>query len=127
VRYPKFRKQGLFVGSGMIEAGCRTLIVTRLKRSGMFWTVCGANAVIALRFVDSGMSIPEILARSVLAGKKSAGLQRGERQVSPLQVGGASDEFRQWQCHGNINRTALVRISRPYIQCLCHHHHFPVC
>jgi hypothetical protein len=32
-----FRKQGLFVGSGVIEAGCKTLIATRLKRSGMFW------------------------------------------------------------------------------------------
>jgi hypothetical protein len=49
MRYPKFRQQGLFVGSGVIEAGCKTLIATRLKRSGMFWTVRGANAVIAVR------------------------------------------------------------------------------
>ena len=31
------------------EAGCKTLIGNRLKRSGMFWTVRGANAIIALR------------------------------------------------------------------------------
>jgi len=37
------------VGSGVIEAGCKTLIGSRLKRSGMFWTVRGANAVIAVR------------------------------------------------------------------------------
>jgi hypothetical protein len=49
MRYPKFRKQGLFVGSGVIEAGCKTVMGSRLKRSGMFWTVRGANAVIALR------------------------------------------------------------------------------
>ena len=49
MRYPDFRKQGLFVGSGVIEAGCKTVIASRLKRSGMFWTVCGANAVIAVR------------------------------------------------------------------------------
>jgi hypothetical protein len=49
MRYPKFRNQGLFVGSGVIEAGCKTVIGSRLKRSGMFWTVRGANAVIALR------------------------------------------------------------------------------
>ncbi len=48
MRYPKFRKQNLFVGSGVIEAGCKTM-GSRLKRSGMFWTVAGANAVIALR------------------------------------------------------------------------------
>jgi Uncharacterised protein family (UPF0236) len=49
MRYPAFRAQGLFVGSGVIEAGCKTVVGARLKRSGMFWTVRGANAMIALR------------------------------------------------------------------------------
>jgi hypothetical protein len=49
MRYPKFRRQHLFVGSGVIEAGCKTVIGFRLKQSGMFWTVRGANAIIALR------------------------------------------------------------------------------
>jgi len=49
MRYPKFRSQHLFVGSGVIEAGCKTVIGSRLKRSGMFWTVRGANAILALR------------------------------------------------------------------------------
>jgi hypothetical protein len=49
MRYPKFRRQHLFVGSGVIEAGCKTVVASRLKRSGMFWTVRGANAILALR------------------------------------------------------------------------------
>lgn len=49
MRYPAFRAQGLFVGSGVVEAGCKQVIGSRLKRSGMFWTVRGANAIIALR------------------------------------------------------------------------------
>lgn len=49
MRYPAFRAQGLFVGSGVVEAGCKTVIGSRLKRSGMYWTVRGANAIIALR------------------------------------------------------------------------------
>jgi hypothetical protein len=49
MRYPNFRRQHLFVGSGVIEAGCKTVIGSRLKQSGMFWTVRGANAIIALR------------------------------------------------------------------------------
>lgn len=49
MNYPKFRKQHLFVGSGVIEAGCKTVIGHRLKQSGMFWTVKGANAILALR------------------------------------------------------------------------------
>lgn len=49
MRYPRFRKMHLFVGSGVIEAGCKTVIAARLKQSGMFWTVRGANAILALR------------------------------------------------------------------------------
>lgn len=49
MRYPAFRRRGLFVGSGVIEAGCKTLIGSRCKQSGMFWTVRGANAILALR------------------------------------------------------------------------------
>ena len=49
MRYNEFRRQGLFVGSGVVEAGCRTVIGQRLKQSGMHWTVKGANSIIALR------------------------------------------------------------------------------
>ena len=49
MRYPKYRHQHLFVGSGVIEAGCKTIIGSRLKQSGMFWTVRGANAIVVLR------------------------------------------------------------------------------
>lgn len=49
MRYGHFRAQGIFVGSGVIEAGCRTLVAQRLKQSGMFWSVAGANAIIAAR------------------------------------------------------------------------------
>lgn len=49
MRYNVFRDQGLFVGSGVIEAGCRSVIGQRLKQSGMHWTVNGANSIIALR------------------------------------------------------------------------------
>ncbi len=49
MRYADFRKQGLFVGSGVIEAGCKKIVGQRLKHSGMRWTVYGANSIIALR------------------------------------------------------------------------------
>lgn len=49
MRYADFRLAGHFVGSGVVEAGCRTVIGQRLKHSGMFWSVRGANAIIALR------------------------------------------------------------------------------
>jgi len=49
MRYAKFRLAGYFVGSGVVEAGCRTVIGQRLKHSGMFWSLRGANAIIASR------------------------------------------------------------------------------
>jgi len=49
MRYAEFRSRGLFVGSGVLEAGCRTVIGQRLKQSGMHWTVRGANSILALR------------------------------------------------------------------------------
>jgi len=49
MRYAQFRLAGYFVGSGVVEAGCRTVIGERLKRSGMFWSLRGANSIIASR------------------------------------------------------------------------------
>ena len=49
MRYPEFRRKHLFVGSGVIEAGCKAVIGSRLKQSGMFWTVRGANAILPRR------------------------------------------------------------------------------
>jgi hypothetical protein len=49
MRYHWFRSRGLFVGSGVVEASCKTVIGQRLKQSGMHWTVSGAGAIIALR------------------------------------------------------------------------------
>lgn len=49
MRYDRFHGQGLCTSSGVVEAGCKVAIGTRLKRAGMHWTVRGSNAIIALR------------------------------------------------------------------------------
>jgi hypothetical protein len=49
MRYPRFDQQGLCSSTGVVEAGCKVVIGTRLKRAGMHWTVAGANSIIALR------------------------------------------------------------------------------
>jgi hypothetical protein len=49
MRYHWFRQCGLFVGSGVVESSCKTVIGQRLKQSGMHWTIAGADAIIALR------------------------------------------------------------------------------
>jgi len=47
--YPRFEREGLCTSSGVVEAGCKVVIGTRLKRAGMHWSVAGANAITALR------------------------------------------------------------------------------
>lgn len=49
MRYSEFHAQHLCTSSGVLEAGCKVVVGTRLKRSGMHWTVRGSNAIIALR------------------------------------------------------------------------------
>ena len=47
--YGTFRKRALFIGSGVVEAGCKGVIGKRLKQSGMFWSELGADNVLAIR------------------------------------------------------------------------------
>ena len=53
MRYHWFRSRGLFVGSGVVEAGCKAVIGQRLKQSGMHWTVNGADSIITLRCAEA--------------------------------------------------------------------------
>jgi len=47
--YRRYRQEGWFIGSGVVEAGCKRVIGQRLKQSGMFWSEPGATAVASLR------------------------------------------------------------------------------
>jgi hypothetical protein len=54
MRYHWFRQCGLFVGSGVVEAGCKSIVGVRLKQAGMHWTTDGADSIIALRCREAG-------------------------------------------------------------------------
>jgi len=49
MRYGLFQAVGLFVGSGVVEAACKTVVGKRLKNAGMHWSKKGASIAIALR------------------------------------------------------------------------------
>jgi hypothetical protein len=53
MQYGTFRRRGFFIGSGVIEAGCKTVIGSRCKQSGMFWGQPGAENVLALRCIQA--------------------------------------------------------------------------
>ena len=47
--YADFRRRGLPIGSGPVEAACKTLVKTRLCRSGMRWSRQGGQRILDLR------------------------------------------------------------------------------
>ncbi len=47
--YGTYRALGFFYGSGVVEAGCKTVIGGRCKGSGMLWSEPGATHVLDLR------------------------------------------------------------------------------
>ena len=59
MQYGTFRAKGFFIGSGVIEAGCKTVIGSRCKQSGMFWGETGAENVLALRCIHSSRRLTE--------------------------------------------------------------------
>jgi hypothetical protein len=54
-----FRTRGYFLGSGVVEAGCKTVIGGRCKQSGMFWSESGAENILALRCIHSSRRLDE--------------------------------------------------------------------
>jgi hypothetical protein len=59
MKYGTFRRHGFFIGSGVIEAGCKTLIGSRCKQSGMFWGEPGAQNILALRCIRASRRLQE--------------------------------------------------------------------
>lgn len=49
MQYPQYRAAGLMIGSGPVEAGCKSLVGQRLKGTGMRWSRAGADAVVGVR------------------------------------------------------------------------------
>ena len=54
-----FRAAGYFIGSGVVEAGCKTIIGGRCKPSGMFWSETGAENILALRCLHSSRRLED--------------------------------------------------------------------
>lgn len=59
MQYGTFRDAGYFIGSGVVEAGCKTVIGSRCKQSGMFWSESGAENILALRCLHSSRRLED--------------------------------------------------------------------
>jgi hypothetical protein len=59
MQHGTFRRQGFLIGSGVVEAGCKTVIGARCKQSGMFWGKPGAENILALRCIHVSRRLDE--------------------------------------------------------------------
>jgi hypothetical protein len=59
MQYGTFRAAGHFIGSGVVEAGCKTVIGSRCKQSGMFWSEPGAENILAFRCIHSSRRLDQ--------------------------------------------------------------------
>ena len=59
MQYGTFRAKGYFIGSGVVEAGCKTIIGARCKQSGMFWSEPGAENILALRCIHASQRLDQ--------------------------------------------------------------------
>jgi hypothetical protein len=59
MRYALWKKHGFMIGSGMVEAACKTLVAQRLKLSGMRWGPRGAQAILTMRGWDQSERFDE--------------------------------------------------------------------
>jgi hypothetical protein len=70
--YATFQAQGIFIGSGVVEAACKTVVSKRLKQSGMFWSQAGAENVLALRAALYSHQFKPIWSQNLAAQLKAA-------------------------------------------------------
>ena len=59
MKYDEYRANGWFIGSGVIESACKTVIGQRFKQSGMIWSLKGAKALIPLRTLHKSNRLEE--------------------------------------------------------------------
>ena len=82
-RYGEFRAKGYFIGSGVIEAGCKTVIGRRLKASGMFWSETGAEDLLSLRCQIMGPHFQRVWkARTAIRARERAKARRWSPSVN---------------------------------------------
>ena len=91
MRYMELQSKGLMIGSGVVEAACKTLVTQRLKQSGMRWSVSGAQAILPPRGWDQSDRFDE--AWALIAEVPRGAVARDEDAVrarADLQDGGLS-------------------------------------
>ena len=98
MRYADFKMLGMFIGSGAVEAGCKSIVAQRCKLSGMRWTVPGATGILTLRCLEASDRWQQIPAqpRESTGGLSQSGRRQHNQKPRPGQVTRQSPTF---TCH----------------------------
>ena len=70
MRYDKYRRVGMPIGSGVTEAACKTVYTQRLKLSGMRWKKAGAQTILTLRVILLSGVWSEVYAKTLEVSSK---------------------------------------------------------
>ena len=62
MRYDEYILNGWFIGSGVVESGCKCVVQQRLGLSGMHWSLKGAEALLPLRTLHKSNRLEEFFA-----------------------------------------------------------------
>jgi hypothetical protein len=108
-QYAAYHRQSLPIGSGVVEAACKTLVTQRLKGSGMAWTIPGGQAILTLRSLLQSDRWP--LAWPLLAADfRSPVLIPDENMEVPLPLAASNQRLR---CTGTLNLRDAPKLENP--------------
>jgi hypothetical protein len=83
MQYAKWKREGFMIGSGVVEAACKTLVAQRLKLSGMRWGTHGAQAVLTMRGWDQSDRFDAAWARVAAAYERDVHVLANIVDITP--------------------------------------------
>jgi len=86
MQYGTFRAKGYFIGSGVVEAGCKAVIGARCKQSGMHWSKPGAQNILALRCLHNSNRLEDFWKYRLKGGFTMAASKTGGCVQNKLSV-----------------------------------------
>jgi hypothetical protein len=83
MRYAEWKRAGFMIGSGVVEAACKTLVAQRLKLSGMRWSASGAQAILTMRGWDQSERFDEAWALVAAAYRRDVHVLANVVDIAP--------------------------------------------